>query len=157
MIHMLRRSAWHPDWVQIGDSGGIVALVTNGGFIDSNAFDGFRQAVAKEFDAVYCYNLRGDQRTSGDMSRREGGKIFGAKSRAGVAILLLVKKPGLPSCHTDIRIHYRDIGDYLSRKQKLAKTCSPPVSQKPSGIPLSPTSTVIGSIGDPTFSQDSVR
>jgi len=56
-------------------AGGIVAFVSNGGFIDASSFDGFRQAVAVEFDTIYCYNLRGDQRTAGDMSRREGGKI----------------------------------------------------------------------------------
>ena len=108
------------DWILGGENGGIVAFVTNGGFIDSNSFDGFRMAITEEFDAVYCYNLRGDQRTSGDMSRREGGKIFGSASRAGVAILFLVKKPGSSAPETDIPIHYRDIGDYFSREQKLS-------------------------------------
>ena len=90
--------------------------MTNGGFIDSNAFDGFRQAVAEEFHAIYCFNLRGDQRTAGEKSKQEGGKIFGSGSRAGVAILLLVKKPGES---TGATIYYRDIGDYLDREQKL--------------------------------------
>ena len=84
------------DRVQAGAKGGIVAFVTNGGFVESNAFDGFRKAVADEFDAVYCYNLRGDQRTSGELSRKEAGKIFGSGSRAGVAILLLIKKSAPP-------------------------------------------------------------
>ena len=95
------------DRVQGSENGGIVAFVTNGGFIDSNAFDGFRKAVAKEFHAVYCFNLRGDQRTAGEKSRQEGGKVFGQESRAGVAILLLVKKPGESPGAT---IYYRDIG-----------------------------------------------
>ena len=98
------------------EKGGIVAFVTNGGFIDAKSFDGFRKAIAKEFDAIYCYNLRGDQRTSGELSRREAGKIFGSGSRAGVAILLLVKKPGKAS---DATVYYRDIGDFLSREEKL--------------------------------------
>ena len=104
------------DRVNASEKGGIVAFVTNGGFIDSNAFDGFRKALAEEFHAVYCYNLRGDQRTAGEQSRREGGKIFGSGSRASVAILILVKKPG-PSAGA--RIYYRDIGDYLTREAKL--------------------------------------
>ncbi len=104
------------DRVQSSDNGGIVALVTNGGFIDSNAFDGFRKALAQEFHSVYCYSLRGDQRTAGEKSRQEGGKIFGSGSRAGVAILVLVKKPGKSEGAT---IYYRDIGDYLAREQKL--------------------------------------
>ena len=104
------------DRVLGSDRGGIVAFVTNGGFIDGMSFDGFRKAIAEEFDAIYCYNLRGDQRTSGELSRREAGKIFGSGSRLGVAILFLVKKPGESSGAT---IHYRDIGDYLSREDKL--------------------------------------
>ena len=97
--------------------GGVVAFVTNGGFIDAKSFDGFRKAVVQEFDAIYCYNLRGDQRTAGEKSRQEGGKIFGSDSRASVAILLLVKKPG--GSHS-ARVYYNDIGDYLKREEKLA-------------------------------------
>ncbi len=108
------------DWVQKGDNGGVVAFVTNGGFVESNAFDGFRKAVADEFDVIYCYNLRGDQRTSGDISRREGGKIFGQKSRAGVAILFFVKRYPPSPPDASIPINYRDIGDYLAREEKLA-------------------------------------
>lgn len=84
---------WVSDLIQETDNGGIVAFVTNGGFIASNAFDGFRKAVAEEFDAVYCYNLRGNQRTAGEKSRQEGGKVFGSGSRASVGILMLVKMP----------------------------------------------------------------
>ena len=113
---------WASDRVQNSANGGIVAFVTNGGFIDSNSFDGFRKAVAQEFHSVYCFDLRGDQRTAGEQSRKEGGKIFGSGSRASVAILLLVKKPGKSPGAV---IHYRDIGDYLSREQKLAILSSP--------------------------------
>ena len=104
------------DRIQSSEQGGIIAFVTNGGFIDSNAFDGFRKTLAQEFHAIYCLNLRGDQRTSGEKSRQEAGKIFGSGSRAGVAILILVKKPGQSPGAT---IHYHDIGDYRSREEKL--------------------------------------
>ena len=103
------------DRIQSSEHGGIVAFVTNGGFIDANGFDGFRNVVAEEFHAVYCFNLRGDARTSGDKRQREGGGVFNQESRAGVAILLLVKKPGESIGST---IYYRDIGDYLSREAK---------------------------------------
>ena len=109
---------WASDRVLNGAEGGVVAFVTNGGFIDSNAFDGFRKSVGEEFHSIYCFDLRGDQRTSGDMSRREGGKIFGSGSRARVALLFLVKKPGDPS---NVCVQYRDIGDYLRREDKLSK------------------------------------
>ena len=105
------------DRVLNSEQGGVVAFVTNGGFIDFNAFDGFRKSIAEEFNSIYCYNLRGDQRTAGERSRKEAGKIFGSGSRAGVAILILVKKPDAAQGAT---IYYRDIGDYLTREQKLS-------------------------------------
>ena len=43
--------------------------------------------------------LRGDQRTAGEKSRQEGGKLFGSGSRAAVAILILVKKNAADSRH----------------------------------------------------------
>ena len=68
-----------------------------------------------------CYNLRGNQRTAGEQSRKEGGKIFGGGSRATVAITLLVKNPDKSGPAT---IHYTDIGDYLTAEQKLAKVAA---------------------------------
>ena len=104
------------DRVRQSQNGGIVAFVTNAGFIDSNAFDGFRKAVADEFDSVYCYNLRGNALGAGEPRKREGGNVFGGGSKAGVGIMLLVKKPGQSAGAT---IRYRDIGDCLSRDDKL--------------------------------------
>lgn len=114
----VRAFRWSSDRVLQSDEGGIIAYVTNGGFIETNTFDGFRKSIASEFHHIYCYNLRGNQRTSGELSRREGGKVFGAGSRATVAITLLVKEPG-PVPPSGAQIHYRDVGDYLTREQKL--------------------------------------
>ena len=116
----VRGIRWASNRVLGSEGGGIVAYVTNGGFIDSKAFDGFRKTLAREFHAVHVYNLRGNQRTSGEQSRREGGKVFGAGSRAGVAILLLVKRPA-PVSASGADIRYLDIGDYLTQDQKLAR------------------------------------
>jgi len=95
---------------------GVIAFVTNGGFLDSNTADGLRQTLAEEFSQIYVLNLRGNQRTAGEQSRREGGKVFDAGSRATVAITILVKNPAAPGPAT---LRYNDIGDYLSRKDKL--------------------------------------
>jgi predicted helicase len=73
--------------------GGIIAFVSNGAWIDGNATEGFRKCLEKEFSAIYVFNLRGNQRTSGELSRKEGGKIFGSGSRTPIAITFLVKKP----------------------------------------------------------------
>ena len=96
---------------------GVVAFVSNGGFIDGNTADGLRKSLAAEFSSLYIFNLRGNQRTSGEESRREGGKVFGAGSRATIAISILVKNPESTKIG---QLHYRDIGDYLTREDKLA-------------------------------------
>ncbi len=100
---------------RIGDSG-IIGYVTNGAFIDSNSADGLRKCLSKEFSKIYCFNLRGNQRTSGEMSRREGGKIFGSGSRTPVAISIFIKSESSSGIS---EIYYYDIGDYLSREEKL--------------------------------------
>jgi len=67
---------------------------------------------------INVFNLRGNQRTSGELSRREGGKIFGSGSRTPIAITLLVRNPAAKG---KAQIHYHDIGDYLSREEKLER------------------------------------
>ena len=105
---------WASD--RLDKSGGIVAFVSNAGWLDGNAMDGMRKCLEEEFSAIYVFNLRGNQRTSGELSRREGGKIFGSGSRTPIAITVLLKNPA----HTGkALIQYHDIGDYLTREQKL--------------------------------------
>jgi predicted helicase len=109
----IRAFRWASD--RIGDKG-VVCFVTNGSWLDSNSADGMRKSLEKEFSSVYIMNLRGNQRTQGEESRKEGGKVFGAGSRTPVAITLLIKNPDSPE---QGRIFYHDIGDYLSREDKL--------------------------------------
>lgn len=98
--------------------GGMISFVSNSGWLDGSGMDGFRKCLENEFTAIYVFNLRGNQRTSGELSRKEGGKIFGSGSRTPIAITFLVKNP---SVKTDRAvIHYHDIGDYLSREDKLS-------------------------------------
>jgi len=97
--------------------GGIVSFVSNGAWLDGNGMDGFRKYLEMEFTSIYVFNLRGNQRTSGELSRKEGGKIFGSGSRTPIAITLLVKNP--QHKNRKATIHYHDIGDYLSREEKL--------------------------------------
>lgn len=97
--------------------GGVIGFVTNGAWLDANGLDGMRKCLEREFSAIYVFNLRGNQRTSGELSRKEGGKIFGSGSRTPIAITILVKKPKVSD--KAARICYHDIGDYLSREEKL--------------------------------------
>ena len=107
---------WASDRIPQND-GGIVAFISNGAWLDGNAQDGMRRCFEEEFSSIYVLNLRGNQRTSGELSRKEGGKIFGSGSRTPIAITFLVKNPAKKG--QKAIIHYHDIGDYLTREQKL--------------------------------------
>lgn len=112
----IRAIRWGSNRVLSSPNGGIVCYVSNGGYIDGNAASGLRKTLTNEFHDIYVYNLRGNQRTTGELSRKEGGKIFDSGSRNTVAILLLIKRPGVVNQSV---LHYKDIGDYLDREQKL--------------------------------------
>ena len=100
------------------DEQGVIAFVTNGSWIDGNADSGVRACLAEEFSSIHVLHLRGNQRTQGERSGAvKGGKVFGSGSRAPVAIMILVKNPN--ATHDGCKIHYRDIGDYLTREEKL--------------------------------------
>ena len=109
---------WASDRIADCKDGGVVAFISNGAWIDGNAQEGFRKCLEGEYSSVYVLNLRGNQRTSGELSRKEGGKIFGSGSRTPISITFLVKNPEKKGKAT---IQYHDFGDYLSREQKLKK------------------------------------
>lgn len=95
---------------------GIIGFVTNGSFIDNSSMDGFRKSLVDEFNEVYVFNLRGNARTQGELRKKEKGNIFGSGSRAPIAITFLVKNSNKEKLG---KVHYYDIGDYLSREDKL--------------------------------------
>ncbi|CDD82296.1 uncharacterized protein BN666_00100 [Bacteroides sp. CAG:462] len=99
------------------DAGGVVAFISNGAWLDGTGQDGMRRCLEEEFTSIYVLNLRGNQRTSGELSRKEGGKIFGSGSRTPIAITFLIKNPAKKG--QKATIYYHDIGDYLTREQKL--------------------------------------
>lgn len=108
----LRAFRWATD--RIGNQG-IVAFVSNGGWIDGNTADGIRLSLAEDYSRIYVYNLRGNMRKSD--WKAEGGQIFGSGSQTTIAIWVGVKDPA----HTgSCEVFYKDIGDYLSREEKLA-------------------------------------
>lgn len=111
----IRAIRWDSDRIK---DRGIVCFVTNGSFIDNNAMDGLRKCLTDEFTSVYCFNLRGNARTSGEQRRMEKGSVFGEGTRTTIAITLLIKNPEKSGQH---ELFYHDIGDYLSREEKLDK------------------------------------
>lgn len=109
----IRAIRWASD--RIGDAG-VMAYVTNAGWVDGNATDGLRKCLAEEFSDLYVFHLRGNARTAGELRRKEKGNVFGEGTRTPVAIYVFVKNPDATE-HG--RIHFHDIGDYLSQKEKL--------------------------------------
>jgi predicted helicase len=112
----IRAIRWTSDRIE---DKGIVALVTNGSFLDSNNMDGLRKCLINEFSHLYVFDLRGLRglRTVGEKAKQEGGQIFGQGSGASIAITILVKDPAHAG---PCQLHYHDIGDYLTREDKLA-------------------------------------
>ena len=113
----VRAIRWASD--RVGESG-VVSFVTNAGFLTAKTTDGLRRCLIEEYSSIYVFNLRGlrGQKTSGERAKQEGGQIFGLASAAAICIFVLVKNAASNSIGN---ISYHDIGDYLSREDKLEK------------------------------------
>lgn len=106
----LRAFRWATDRI---DNQGVVAFVSNGGWIDGNSGDGVRLSMAEDFTDLYAFNLRGNMR-SADW-RAEGGQIFGSGSQTTIAVFIGVKDPN----KADFTLRYAETPDGSSRDEKL--------------------------------------
>ena len=104
---------WASD--KLGDQG-IIAFITNAGWLDGTAANGMRKCLTEEFSSIYVYNLKGNLRGSGKQSRQEGGNVFNV--RVPVAITILVKNP---DCKDNGKIFFGEIEDNMSKDDKLNK------------------------------------
>ena len=106
---------WATDRAVEGAS--IIGLVTSATFIDSNVDSGLRACLSDEFTSIYCFNLRGDARSS---RYGEGGSVFTEKgkpgTRAPIAITMFVKNGNKSNQKCDI--YYKEIDDGLKPEQK---------------------------------------
>ena len=98
-------------WNRIEDEG-IVAFVTNNGFLHDVSFDRMRKRLEEDFDAIYILDLGGNARKGLKVSN---ANVFGIQ--VGVSINFLVKTKQNHS--TTTRIHYHRIDDLWNKKQKL--------------------------------------
>ena len=105
-----RAFRWATD--RIGDQG-VVAFVSNGGWLNANSGDGVRLSFADDFSDIYVYNLRGNSRNSGEQAKREGGNVFNVQ--VGICVTIAVKDTSQSGC----QIHYYEVDDYASREEKL--------------------------------------
>jgi len=111
----IRAIRWASDRIS---TQGIIGFVTNAGWLDANTADGLRKCLVEEFSSLYIFHLRGNARTSGEQRRKEKDNVFGQGTRTPIAISLLVKNP---KAEQRGQIYFHDIGDYLSREEKLEK------------------------------------
>ena len=100
---------------RIGEEG-VVAFVTNNGFLDGIAFDGMRKHLAQDFTKIYHIDLKGNARTSGERRRKEGGNVFDDQIRVGVGISFFIKKAEATSTSADVWIY--SVDDYLKAREK---------------------------------------
>ena len=105
---------WATD--RLDENGGVIAFITNSGWIEKGGFDSMRKCFENDFSSIFILNLRGAIKgKSGEAAKREGQNVFDIMT--GVAVTILVKNP--LSKKQKAKIHYRDIGEYLTRKEKL--------------------------------------
>ena len=93
---------------------GIVALVTNSGFVDGLAADGVRWHLAKDFDEIYILDLGGNVRKNPKLSGTTNN-VFGIIP--GVSISIFVRH-NVPSEKRQSRISYANAGEYWTRWKK---------------------------------------
>lgn len=115
MDSYIRAIRWASDRIS---TQGIIGFVTNAGWLDSNSADGMRKCLVEEFSSLYIFHLRGNARTSGEQRRKEKDNVFGQGTRTPIAISILVKNP---KAEQRGQIYFHDIGDYLSREEKLER------------------------------------
>ena len=99
---------WASD--RIGEEG-VVAFITNNGFLDGVAFDGMRKRLAADFDAIYILDLGGNARKGLKVS---DANVFGI--RVGVSINLFVKKCDNTNVHAEI--FYACVDEFWRKEDK---------------------------------------
>jgi predicted helicase len=93
---------------------GIVALVTNSGYLDGIATDGMRKQLAADFDEIYILDLGGNVRKNPKLSGTTHN-VFGIQ--IGVSINIFVRKKG-PAEKRKCKILYARTDEFWTRGRK---------------------------------------
>ena len=104
---------WAAD--RIGEEG-VVAFVTNNGFLDGVAFDGMRKHLGEDFTKIFHIDLKGNARTSGERRRKEAGNVFDDQIRVGIGISFFIRHAGTVSEEPEVWIY--SVDDYLKAREK---------------------------------------
>lgn len=115
----IRAIRWASDRI---NENGVISYVTASGFLESFFADGMRKSLSEEFDKIYIIDLKGNIRKSmlNKLDKSEGENVFGSGSMSGIAILILVKN-NKSNKNKQAQIKYFNLGDNLSREEKLKK------------------------------------
>jgi predicted helicase len=93
---------------------GVIAFVTNSGFVHKNVFDGIRKHIIQDFDHIYVMDLGGSVKDNPKLSGTIHN-VFGIKP--GVCISFLVRHQRDVAIRT--RIHYARLDEYWRKEKKL--------------------------------------
>jgi predicted helicase len=110
----IKALAWASD--RIGDEG-IVALVTNNGYLEAINADGVRQHLAADFDAIYIVDLNGNVRKNPKLSGT-AHNVFGIQ--VGVSIALFVRHKQSELKRREAVIRYANVGEDWKKEDKWA-------------------------------------
>ncbi|MYA68821.1 DEAD/DEAH box helicase [Candidatus Poribacteria bacterium] len=99
---------------RIGNEG-VVAFVTNNGFLDGIAFDGMRKHLAQDFNAIYILNLGGNVRQNPKLSGTTHN-VFGIQ--VGVSINLFIKKDAKGIDPKPVKIFHARVDEFWRKDEK---------------------------------------
>ena len=91
---------------------GVVAFVTNNGFLNGISFDGMRKHLSQDFDTIYILDLGGNVRKNPKLSGSTHN-VFGIQ--IGVSINFFVKKNGKSE---NKKIFFADVDEFFLKEQK---------------------------------------
>ena len=94
---------------------GVVAFVTNNGFLDGIAFDGMRKHLAQDFNAIYMLNLGGNVRQNSKLSGTTHN-VFGIQ--VGVSINLFIKKSTASTNPKPVELFYARVDEFWRKEEK---------------------------------------
>lgn len=103
---------WASD--RIGDEG-IIAYVTNSGYVDGIATDGVRKHLANDFDAIYILDLGGNVRKNPKLSGTTHN-VFSIQVGVSIALFVRHKQKELQPRKCSIR--YAEVGDDWTKEHK---------------------------------------
>ena len=94
---------------------GVVAFVTNNGFLSGLAFDGMRKHLAQDFDVIYILDLSGNVRRNPKLSGTSHN-VFGIQ--VGVSINLFIKRSNTRTNLKPTEIFYARVDEFWRKEEK---------------------------------------